>query len=279
MPCSHLPSRRQLATPAKCAAVLCALALGAGQAHAQGEPSTAELAKQLTNPVAALIQVPAQANYDSNMGPLREGSRTTVNLQPVVPISLNSEWNLISRTIIPLIDQHDVTPTSGHQSGVGDVLQSLFFSPVKPTDSGWIWGIGPVFLLPTGNSEFSADKWGLGPTGVALRQDGPWTYGMLANHVWSTGGSGVNDVSSTFLQPFLSYTTPTAWSFTTQMEATYDWERSQWSVPAGFLVGKVTKVGSQLINITAGPRYYLAHADNGPQGWGFRFQLSLLFPK
>jgi len=252
--------------------------LAAGQAHAQ-DASAADLAKQLANPVAALIQVPVQANYDQNIGPLRDGSRTTVNIQPVVPISLNSEWNLISRTIVPLIDHHDVTPGSGHQSGVGDIVQSLYFSRAKPTDSGWIWGVGPVFLLPTGNSEFSADKWGLGPTGVALRQVGPWTYGVLANHIWSTGGSGPNDVSSTFVQPFVSYTTPTAWSFTTQAEATYDWKHKQWNAPMALIVGKVTKIGGQLVNISAGPRYYLAHADNGPQGWGFRVQVSLLFPK
>jgi len=202
-----------------------------------------------------------------------------LNVQPVIPISLNEEWNIISRTIVPVIDQNIPGLGDGSQSGVGDVVQSLFFSPKKPTAGGLIWGVGPVFLIPSGTDFISADKWGAGLTGVVLKQQGPYTYGALANHIWSVGGSGRQDISSTFIQPFFSYTTKTATSFTIQTEATYDWKSERWNVPIGLFVGQVLKVGNQPIQVTAGPRYYADSPPGGPHGWGFRAAVTLLFPK
>ena len=207
-----------------------------------GAISDEQLAKKLANPVAALISVPFQLNYDQDIGAARGGERWQLNIQPVLPVDLNPEWNLISRTILPVVWQDEIYPGAGSQSGIGDIVQSVFFSPKAPTAGGWIWGAGPVFLLPTGSEDLlSVKKWGAGPTGVALRQDGPWTYGLLANHIWSFAGSGRQDVNATFLQPFISYTTPTAWSFALNTESTYDWEREQWAVPINATVSKVTK--------------------------------------
>lgn len=164
---------------------------------------------------------------------------------------------------------------------MGDVAQSLFFSPKAPTASGWIWGAGPVVLLPTGTDELlTADKWGAGPTAVALKQQGPWTYGALANHIWSFAGDDDRaDVDSTFLQPFLSYTTPQAWTFSLNTESTYDWESEQWSVPINGVVTKVTKIGSQLVSIGAGARYWAESSDGGLESWGARLVFTLLFPR
>lgn len=240
-----------------------------------------ELAKQLANPVAALISVPFQLNYDGDIGLDDQGERWTLNIQPVAPFGISENWNLISRTILPVIWQDEIFTNAGDQSGIGDAVQSLFFSPKAPTTAGWIWGAGPVFLLPTGSDDLlTADKWGAGPTAVALRQQGPWTYGVLSNHIWSfAGDDDRRDVSTTFLQPFLSYTTPAAWTFTIQTESTYNWESEEWSVPVIGVVSKVVKIGGQMVALGAGVRYWADSPDNGPEGFGARFVVTLLFPK
>jgi len=247
----------------------------------EGGHSAEDLAKAVANPVAALISLPLQFNYDRKVGPANDGERSTLNVQPVVPFDLSSDWNLISRTILPIISQDDIYPGAGSQSGTGDVVQSLFFSPKAPTDSGWIWGVGPVLLLPTGSDDLlTADKWGAGPTGVALKQDGAFTYGALANHIWSLAGDDDRaDVSSTFLQPFFTYTTPSAWSFTLQTESTYDWKSEQWSIPVHAMVAKVTRFGGQMVSLAGGVGYWVDSPDSGPEGWRVRLQMILLFPR
>jgi len=241
----------------------------------------ADLAKQLSNPLAALISVPFQFNFDNDIGPLDEGSRVTLNVQPVIPFSLNEDWNLISRTIVPIVSQEDISPGSGDQFGLGDTVQSLWASPKAPSERGWIWGVGAAFLLPTATDDLlGADKWGAGPTAVALKQQGPWTFGGLTNHIWSfAGDNDRNDISNTFLQPFVSYTTPAAWTYSMQAEATYDWKAEQWNIPVAVLVSKVTRLGKQMISLQAGPRYYLESTPNGPEGWGFRATVTLMFPR
>jgi len=264
----------------RAAALTCALASGGLASQALAQESAADLAKKLSNPVAALISVPLQLNYDEKIGPTESGKRWLLNVQPVVPITLNEEWNVISRTILPVVSQKDIFPGADSQSGIGDIVQSVFFSPKAPTAGGWIWGAGPALLLPTGSDDLlSAKKWGLGPTAVLLKQDHGWTYGALANHIWSVAGdSARSDVSTTFLQPFLAYTTPTAWTYAVNTESTYDWKNKQWSVPLNLLVSKVTKIDSQLISVGGGVRYWADGPDSGPHGWGFRLVVTLLFP-
>ncbi|WJS05808.1 transporter [Roseibium aggregatum] len=239
-----------------------------------------DLAKKLSNPIAAMISVPFQWNYDHGAGP-NNGDKVTLNVQPVIPISLNEDWNLISRTIVPVVWQNDIAGNSGTQFGLSDTTQSLFFSPKAPTSGGIIWGVGPAMLLPTGtDSLLSTRKWGAGPTGVVLRQHGPWTYGGLANHIWSfAGDDSRSDVNSTFLQPFVTYTTKDAWTFALNTETTYDWTNDEWSVPINAMVSKLVKIDEQPISLQAGVRYYAASSDNGPDGFGARAAVTFLFPK
>ena len=242
---------------------------------------SAELAKQLSNPVAALISVPFQLNYDQDIGANDQGDRWTLNIQPVIPIEVNKDWNIISRTILPVISQDDVTGSGTSQTGIGDIVQSFFFSPKAPSAGGWIWGVGPVVLIPTGsNNALTGDKWGMGPTAVALKQESGWTYGALANHIWSFDGhDDRSDISSTFLQPFLSYTTKDAWTYALNTESTYNWKTSQWTVPVNAVVSKVTKFGDQLVSVGGGVRYWADGPNSAPEGLGFRFIVTLLYPK
>jgi len=249
-------------------------------AGSEGAGETENLAKKLSNPVADLISVPFQFNYDNQVGPTESGETYRLNVQPVIPISLTAEWNLISRTIVPLVDLEDVAPGTD-QSGLGDVLQSAFFSPGAPTAGGWIFGAGPVLLLPTGTDELlTGRKWGAGPTGVALRQTGPWTWGALANHVWSfAGDADRDDVNATYLQPFLSHTTATATTFVVNTESTFDWEEDEWSVPLNFAVAQIVRVGKLPVQFQIGARWWVDSPDDGPEGWGGRFAITFLFPK
>ena len=262
----------------RAAAATAAATLTVGHPPAAAQDA-AELAKKMSNPIAAVISLPFQFNWDRGVGAHRDGKRLTLNIQPVVPISLNEDWNLISRTIVPVVKQDIPGLGDGSQSGIGDAVQNLFFSPKKPTEGGLIWGAGPLLLIPSSTDYISADKWGLGPTAVALKLDGPYTYGLLANHIWSVAGSGRQAISSSFLQPFFTYTMKTATSFTVQTEATYDWKNEQWNVPIALSVGQILKLGEQPIQLTGAARYYADSPAGGAHGWGYRAAVTFLFPK
>ena len=236
--------------------------------------SGAELAKKLSNPIASLISVPFQLNYDSGYGAAGDGSRLLLNVQPVIPFKLNDSWNLISRTIVPL-DNRDFDDT-GFSFAVGDIVQSFFFSPSTPTSSGITWGAGPVFLAPT-HSAFSGDTWGAGLTGVVLKQSGRTTVGILGNHIWDF--SGPADINSTFLQPFASFTTPDLWTYGINIEGTYDWNSDQWSAPLNLSVSKLVDIGGRKISVGGGVGYWLASPENQAENWRARLTVTYLFPK
>ncbi len=246
--------------------------------EADDKAAAAELAKKLQNPVASLIQVPIQNNWDFGIGSAN-AMRYTANIQPVVPFSISEDWNLVTRTILPVV--YAESPVSGGRDawGLSDTVQSFFLSPKAPTSGGWIWGAGPVFAWPTAtDSALGSGKWGVGPTAVFLRQDSGWTYGLLVNQIWSYAGWGDQNVSATFLNPFLVYTTKKFTSFSINTESTYDWENHQWTVPLNATVSQLLKIGKQPISLGLGFRYYADGPSGGPD-WGVRFNISFLFPK
>lgn len=269
---AHRAHRSLLVLPA---VIACCIGMDVMAADSQ-----AEIAKKLNNPIAAMISVPFQLNYDENIGPTDQGERWVLNVQPVIPISLNADWNVISRTIMPIIWQDDVPPGTD-ESGVGDVFQSFFFSPKAPTAGGWIWGVGPALLLPTASDDMlGAEQWAAGPTAVALKQEDGWTYGALANHVWSFAGEDDRaDVNATLIQPFMAYTTPKFMTFTLNTESTYDWEAEQWSVPINLMATQLFKVGAQPMSLQIGARYWAESPESGAEGWGMRIAYTLVIPR
>ncbi len=245
-------------------------------APAQGD--AAELAKKLANPLASLISVPFQNNVDMKMA-AGNGWRYTMNLQPVVPVALNPHWNLISRTIIPFIHQSNVSSNGATENGLGDIVQSFFFSPNK--SEPFIWGVGPVILVPTATNQFLGGKQlGLGPTVVVLKQQHGWTVGMLWNHLWRVaGGSGRPKVNADFIQPFLTYGTRDGWTYAINTESTYNWTGNNWSVPIHATVGKLVRFGKQPIQFAGGLRCWVTTPSGGPEGCGLRMVVTALFPK
>jgi hypothetical protein len=243
---------------------------------ALSQDSNVELAKKLSNPIADLISVSFQGNYDCCFGTLN-GNRHAMNIQPVVPIGISADWNLIVRTILPIVAAQAPTAATGDMSGISDIVQSFFFSP-KALSNGWTWGAGPVFLYPTAAPPgLGASRWGAGPTAVVLKQESGWTYGVLANHIWSFAhaGGGGREVSATFLQPFLAYTTKSAMTILLNTESTYDWIGNQWTVPINLMLSQLFKIGSQPISLQLGPRYYVEIPNGGPR-WGGANQSDLL---
>jgi len=238
----------------------------------------AELAKKAQNPVAALISIPLQSNWDFGIGPA-DATRFTLNFQPVIPFSIGSGTNLIARTIVPFISAESPFEGGKDKSGLGDITQSFFFAPGEPV-GGWTIAAGPVFLWAAASDvALGGEKWGAGPTAVALRQRHGWTYGALVNHIWSYAGhEDRSDVSASLLQPFVSYVTKTFTTVGVSSESTYDWEAEQWTVPLNASVSQLLKVGRMPVQLGVSGRHYAETPEGGPE-WGMRLTVTLLLPK
>lgn len=240
-----------------------------------------DLARAAQNPVAAMISLPFQNNTTFDYGP-DEDVQNVLNIQPVWPFSLTSRWNLISRTILPVIDQPDLPGLDG-AFGLGDVNQTLFFSPAA--QGKVIWGVGPTFTLPTATDDvLGAGKWGAGLGMVALTMPGRWVFGVLVTNQWSFAGDDQRpDVNSMVLQYFVNYNFDGGWYLTSAPINTANWEvdsDDRWTVPIGGGVGKIFRIGRQPMNAQVGAYYNVVTPDNLASGdWSLRLQLQLLFPK
>jgi hypothetical protein len=262
-----------------------ALVTGFGSSFAfaqeQHEASTSDLAKAAQNPIADMISVPFQNNFNFHVGP-HDQLQDVLNIQPVIPITLDRDWNLITRWVTPVISQPPLTVTGDREFGLGDINPSFFFSPKQPTH-GIIWGIGPTFVFPTGTDKtLTQGKYSVGPTFVALTIQGPWVLGVLVNNVWSFAGrSNRAPVNQMLLQPFVNYNLPGGWYLTSSPIITADWEASdgdRWTVPVGGGFGRVFKIDKQAINAQLAAYYNVAR-PSGAADWQVRAQVQLLFPK
>jgi hypothetical protein len=248
---------------------------------AQAEMSAEELAKMTQNPVANLISVPFQNNTNFNVGP-QKGTQNILNIQPVIPITVNEDWNVITRTILPVISQPPSTSFDDRVFGLGDLQLSAFVSPAN--SEGLIWGVGAIAQAPTNtNAVLGNERWGLGPTAVILRLEkgSPWVYGFLVNNVWSVSSSGSSPSYSNFLlQPFLNYNFPGGMYLTSAPIVTANWQASgdKWTVPLGGGVGHIFHLGRLPVNTQLSAYYNVARTDDGAS-WQLRFQVQLLFPK
>ena len=251
-----------------------------GQAKPASDSAT-ELAKKTQNPVADLITLSFQNNTYFETGP--DGKTQNVLLvQPVIPMSMNEDWNFIARPIIPIINQPAMTDDQNRNGGLGNIQFEGFFSP-KEKVNDWILGFGPYFEFPTNSGpdgQFGTDNWSAGPAFVALQMKGPWVYGGLVTHLWSYYGNDPQ-TNLTSLQPFINYNMADGWYLSASPVITANWAADSsetWTIPLGGGIGKVFKIGKQHINASMRAYHNIQSPETGSD-WQLQFQLNFLFPK
>jgi hypothetical protein len=284
-----LESRRRNAL----CSLLCQALLSGMMAVAQGKPAAAEpadaesdeaktaaLAKAAQNPIADLISFPLQNNTAFGIGPYKRAENELL-IEPVIPLHIAKDWNLITRTIWPQIVQPDTAQPTKGWTGLGDLNPSFFLSPSAPHKL--TWGAGPTFVLPWATAEqLGQGKFSMGPAVVALTMPGHWVLGVLVNNIFSVEGPHERaDVNQMLLQYFVNYNFKKGWYVTTSPIITADWEASSgsvWTVPFGGGVGRIMKIGNQPVNIQT-QFFGNAKYPTGGSPWSMRLQIALLFPK
>lgn len=264
--------------------IFAAAGIGTELVKAAHNDESAKLAALAQNPIAAAISVPLQYNYNMGYGPNHDTDGVIFNVQPVIPFKLGDNWNLITRTIIPVVDL-PVNAAGDKDNGIGDISLSLFASPSKKSGK-WIWGAGIISTFDTASHDtLGTGKTLLGPAFIALSFDGPWVYGALLNNQWDVGGDGDrDDVNTMLFNPFLNYNIPNAkgWYLSFSPNITANWEsdsdRNKWVVPLGGGVGKVFKIGTQACNAKLS-YYNNIQTPVGGADDSLQLQFAFLFPK
>ena len=249
-------------------------------AQESSEKQTSEIAKQAQNPIANVISVPLENDFYPHTGKDKEDSYV-LEMKPVVPFKLSNDWNLITRTVIPIAQVPDLAPGVNGTSGLGDVQTSLFFSPAKVGKV--IWGAGPVISLPTATEDIlGTKKLSIGPTAVALSIQGHWLFGALVQNLFSVAGPRERpDVNQMLLQPFVNYNMRHGWYLTSSPVITSNWEansNNRWTVPVGGGVGRIVHFGKIPVS-TYAQVFRNVERPNGTTSWSARFQMTFLFPQ
>lgn len=270
-------ARAQSATPATQPEVR----LGLPDASNADEDATA-LAKKLQNPIGDLYSFPFQNNTNFNTGP-NKGTQDILNIQPVIPIHVNADWTVITRTILPLVWQPSYAPEHTVPFGTGPTTFSAFLAPANPTN-GWLWGVGPIVQIPTiSDKSLGSNVWGGGPTGVLVYMKGPWVAGVVANNVWSFGGTpgrGGTSYNTFLVQPFVNYNFGGGWYVYSSPIITANWLTAgdkAWTLPFGGGAGRVVKIGGKLpVNFQLGAYYNALRPEFGST-WQLRTQVTFIF--
>ena len=263
-------------------AALAAAIAAAAPAHA--ELSATELAKLAQNPVGNLISVPFQNNTNLNFGP-EKGTQNILNIQPVIPVEIDKDWNILTRTILPVIWMPALSSDIPSKSGIGDIEFSALLSPAQP--GKWIWGAGPIFQLPTNSSaELGNKNWGMGPEFVILHLDheSPWVFGVNVNNLWSlTSNKQGGSYNNGLIQPFVNYNIPDedGLYLTSGPIWTVNWNApnsQQWTIPLGGGIGKIFHLGKLPVNTQISAYYNVVRPDF-QANWQIRAQAQFMFPK
>lgn len=263
------------------------LAVAEGVVGSGSDPSSAsteEIAKKAQNPIADMISIPFQNNTNFRQGHYNK-TGNLLYIQPVIPFNLSENWNLITRTVIPVVSQVRLSPTQGPEFGLGDINPQFYFAPSKPTPflSGHVLaGLGATFLLPTSSDNtLGAKRWAAGVTGAGVYMQGPWVVGLLASNLWSVGPRNDHpNVRQLTAQYFVNYNLKDGWYIASSPVITANWtarRSDRWTVPFGGGFGRVFKVGDQPLNASV-QAFYNAVRPKGAPAWQLRFQLTFLFP-
>jgi len=256
-----------------------ALAAGMLSASAEEGKSAVELAKMTQNTVADLISVPFESNFNFNTGS-KDATVYVLNVQPIIPFHLNKDWNLITRTILPIVNEPSLFSGQGSAFGLGDINPSFFLSLAKP--GSFMWGIGPTFTLPTATyAKLGNERFSMGPAAAALTIQGPWLGGVLVNNQWSVTGWGEKPaVNQMLLEPFVNYNFGEGWHLSSELIMTANWEAKageRWTVPVGGGMGKLFKIGKLPLDATL-EAYWNVECPAYAADWQLRFRITFLLP-